>query len=109
MSGSLTRDDREIVLGIPGAWATRNFTWHSPISGIPITDPTWLGLHYSDANMGAIASRITGVAIVYSTVCSDIDQRKTAKLCVTDLCEGNSTVTDEFPAQRGSNTENVSI
>ena len=27
MSGSLTRDDREIVLGIPGACATRNFTY----------------------------------------------------------------------------------
>ena len=32
---------------------------------------------------------------------------KTSKLCVTGLCEGNSPVTDEFPAQRASNAERV--
>ena len=31
--------------------------------------------------------------------------KKTSKLLVTDLCVGNSPVTDEFPAQRASNTE----
>ena len=35
--------------------------------------------------------------------------KKSSKLCVTDLCEGNSPVTCEFPTQRASNTENVSI
>ena len=35
--------------------------------------------------------------------------KKTSKLCITSLCEGNSLVTGEFPAQRTSNTENVSI
>ena len=34
---------------------------------------------------------------------------KTSKLCVTGLCEGNSPVTGEFPAQRASNAENDSI
>ena len=34
---------------------------------------------------------------------------KTSKLRVTGLCEGNSPVTGEFPAQRSSNAENVSI
>ena len=34
---------------------------------------------------------------------------KTSKHRVTGLCEGNSPVTGEFPAQRASNTENVSI
>ena len=34
---------------------------------------------------------------------------KTPKLRLTDLCEGNSPVTDEFPAQKSSNAENVSI
>ena len=33
---------------------------------------------------------------------------KTSKLRVTGLCEGNSPVTGEFPAQRASNAENVS-
>ena len=35
--------------------------------------------------------------------------RKTSKLRVTGLCEGNSPVTGEFPAQRASNAENASI
>ena len=35
--------------------------------------------------------------------------KKTSKLGVTGLCEGNSLVTGEFPAQRASNAENVSI
>ena len=34
--------------------------------------------------------------------------KKTLKLRVTGLCEGNSPVTGEFPAQRASNTENFS-
>ena len=34
---------------------------------------------------------------------------KTSKLRVTGLCEGNSPVTGEFPAQRASNAENFSI
>ena len=35
--------------------------------------------------------------------------KKISKLRVTDLCEGNSAETGEFPAQRASNAENVSI
>ena len=35
--------------------------------------------------------------------------KKTSKLCVTGICAGNSPVTGEFPAQRSSNAENVSI
>ena len=35
--------------------------------------------------------------------------KKTSKLRVTGLCEGNSTVTGEFPAQRASKAENASI
>ena len=35
--------------------------------------------------------------------------KKTSKLCVTGLCAGNSPVTGEFPAQRASKAENVSI
>ena len=40
-----------------------------------------------------------------------LDQRskKTPKLRVTGLCAGNSPVTGEFPVQRASNAENVSI
>ena len=35
--------------------------------------------------------------------------KETSKLRITGLCAGNSPVTVEFPAQRASNTENVSI
>ena len=59
--------------------------------------------------MGAKASQITGVLVVYSTVYSDTDKKKTSKLRVTGLCARNSPVTGEFPAQRASNAENVSI
>ena len=58
--------------------------------------------------MRTMASQITSLTIVYSTIYSGAD-KKTLKLCVTGLCEGNSPVTGEFPAQRASNAENVSI
>ena len=35
--------------------------------------------------------------------------KKTSKLPVTGFCAGNSPVTGEFPAQRASDAENVSI
>ena len=35
--------------------------------------------------------------------------KKTLKLCITGLCEGNSLVIGEFPTQRASNVETVSI
>ena len=49
---------------------------------------------------------ITGVSIVYSTVCSDADQRKHQS---SASLEGNSPITSEFPSQWASNAENVSI
>ena len=67
------------------------------------------GNHYYDVIMGAIASQITSLTIVYSIVCSDADQKKTSKLRVTGLCAGNSSGTGEFPAQMASNAENASI
>ena len=63
--------------------------------------------HYGDVIMGAIASQITSLTIVYSAVYSGAHQRKTPKL--TGLCVGNSPGTGEFPAQMASNAENVSI
>ena len=59
--------------------------------------------------MSAIASQITNLTIVHSTVYSDADKKKTSKLRVTGLCEGNSPVAGEFPTQRASNAEKVSI
>ena len=59
--------------------------------------------HHNDAIMSATASQIT--SLVYSTVYSRRRSKKTSKLRVTDLCEGNSPVTNEFPAQRASNAD----
>ena len=59
--------------------------------------------HYSDVVMSVMVSQITGVSIVYSTICSGADQN--TKPRVTGLCEGNSPVTGEFPAQRACNAE----
>ena len=57
--------------------------------------------------MGELATQITSLTIVYSTIYSDADQ--TSKLRVTGLCAGNSPGTGEFPAQMASNAENISI
>ena len=59
--------------------------------------------------MGVMASQITSLMIVYSTFYSKRRWKKTSKPRVTGLCAGNSPVTGEFPAQRASNTEKVSI
>ena len=58
--------------------------------------------------MGLMASQITSLTIVYSTVYPGADQKK-IKAPVTGLCAGNSLVAGEFPAQMASNAENASI
>ena len=50
-----------------------------------------------------MASQITGVSIVYSTVCSGADQRKHQSSASLAF------VWSEFPAQKAINAENVSI
>ena len=69
-------------------------------------------MHYNDVIMGMMASQITSLTVVYSTVYSDANQRKISKLRVPGLCVGNSpgpvrefTGTGEFPAHRASNAE----
>ena len=56
--------------------------------------------------MSAMASQITSLTIVYSTVYSRRISKQKSKLWVTGLCEWNSQVTGEFPTQRASNAEN---
>ena len=65
----------------------------------------WSRLHYGDVIMGAIASQITSLTIVYSNVYSDADQRKHQSSASLAFVRG----TGEFPAQMASNAENVSI
>ena len=66
-------------------------------------------LHYSDVIIGAVASQITSLTIVYPTVYSGADQRKHQSSASLAIYAGNSPVTSEFPAQMASNAENVSI
>ena len=63
---------------------------------------------FSDVIMSTITSHITDVSIVYSSVSFRRRSKKTSKFRVTGLCEGNSPMTGEFPAQRSSNAGNVS-
>ena len=59
--------------------------------------------------MSAMASQITSLTIVYWTVYSGADQRKHQSSASLAFCAWNSPVTAEFPAQRASNAEKVSI
>ena len=60
--------------------------------------------------MIAIASQITSISSVCSIVWSSEDQRQLHSFTsLSGLCVGNSPVTSEFPAQKTSNMEHVSI
>ena len=62
-----------------------------------------LHIHHRDVIMSKMTSQFTSLMIVYSIFLFMRSSKKTSKLRVTDLCEGNS------PSQRASNAENVSI
>ena len=59
--------------------------------------------------MSVMASQISSITIIYSTVYSGEDQRKDPSSASLAFVWENSPVTGEFPAQRASNAENVSI
>ena len=59
--------------------------------------------------MNAMASQITSLIIVSSTVLVRRGSKKTSKFRVTGLCAGNLPVTGEFPTQRANNAETVFI
>ena len=65
--------------------------------------------HNSGVIMSTMASQITRLSIVCTTVGWRRRSKKISNLRVTGLCEGNSPVTGGFPSQRVSNAENVSI
>ena len=64
--------------------------------------------HHNDVIMGAIASQITSLTIVYSTFYSGADQRKHQSSASLSFVWGNSPETGEFPAQMATNTEYIS-
>ena len=67
--------------------------------------------HYCDAIMGAMARwRLESPPLwLFTQPFIQVQIKENIKLRVTALCEGNSPVTGEFPAQLASNAENVSI
>ena len=73
----------------------RNVSW----------DPVFMN-HYNDVIMGAMASPITSLTIVYSTVYSGADQRKHQRSSSLALVRG---IHRWFPTRRVGNAENVSI
>ena len=63
--------------------------------------------HYSDVIMSTISNHQP-----YDCLLNCLFRhrsKKTSKLCITSLCEGNSPVTGDIPSQRASSPENVSI
>ena len=92
----------------------------SSVTHICVTRPQWVNTDEkcfivtlnSDVIMSAIASQITGVSIVYPTLCSRADKKKISKLRVTGLCDGNHRsppVSSGLLSQRAINMENISI
>ena len=59
--------------------------------------------------MSAMASQNTGISIVFFKPFVHTQIKEISKLRATGLCEGTSPVTNEFPARRTSNAEDVSI
>ena len=67
--------------------------------GFLVIHDTLLNYHqpqYNNVIMSAMASQISSLTIVYSSFIQTQIKKKTSKLRVTGLCEGNSPVTGEF-------------
>ena len=99
----LTNDPIEYLYQIPALALVSYIQRHLQLSA-PKVYSTY-PVHYSDAITSAMASQITGVSSVCSTVCSGADQR-TSKLRAT---MGIHRPPVDSPSQRASNAENVSI
>ena len=69
---------------------------------------TWVNT-LNDVIMSTMASQITSLAIAYFNGLFKRRSKETSKLRVPSPCDGNSPVTGEFPVERASNAENVSI
>ena len=89
--------------------------YHDEIRNPPISKkPTGCRLHdrkhqYSDVIVSAVASEITGVSIVCSTVFFRRRSKKTSELRVTGHWKGSPPAIDGFPSQRVSNAEMFSF
>ena len=64
--------------------------------------------HYSDGIMSAMVSNHWRLKCLPNRLFRH-RSKKTSKLSITGVCEGNSPMTGKFPAQRASKAENASI
>ena len=96
-------------MNTPLVWTTWTPTSAVPKEAVTLNHSlTYINMyikHYGDVIMNAITSQITSLAIVYSTVYSDADQRNHQSSASLAFVR----VPGEFPAQMASNAENVSI
>ena len=97
-----------VVMFMRNKWHDGSFYTFGPSVWFRHTlDPGLDIFHVSDIIMSAMASQITGISIVCSTIRRS---KKTSKLRGTGLnLWRNPPVADGFPSQRASNAENVSI
>ena len=88
--GVKTVDKNTLVVVVSNRWIIANYcgNWFHSINYERSYD--WYNSHYIDVIMTTMASQITSLTMVYSTVYSDADQKKTSKFRVTGLCVGNS-------------------
>ena len=84
-----------------GIMTTFSFQWLNHLAKEIVDNRENFQEHYSDVIMSEMASQITGVSIICSTVCSGSDQRN-IKLRVPGLCEW---IAGGFPSQWASNAE----
>ena len=88
-AGDLRRHDDHYdvtVMSIwKGSWLLNSCQWYS------------LQWHH----MSVMMSQITGNLIVYSTLCSDYQERKHQSSLLLATCEENPPVTHGFPSQKG--------
>ena len=84
-------------------------TSHESLGKHPLFSIISNELHYIDVVMGTMASQITSLTIVYSTVYAGADQRNHQSSAALAFVRGIHRGTGEFPAQMASNAESVSI
>ena len=92
--------------------------WHRHIS-LTFWTPGWFPanptscspnlVHYSDVIMGAIASQITSLSIIRSTVCSGAGQRRHQSSASLAFVRGIHWWLVNSPHKRGRDAENVSV
>ena len=102
------------AISIPSTFRSAFKIIYRVISCLSLATGNWTAayvtclFHYNDIIMGLMASQVTSLTVVFSTVYSGADQGKhqsSASLAFV----GDSPVTGEFLAQMASNMENISI